>query len=268
LYLAVTSAVSYLSTELPPPPPLVPRVCGELLSPPKSPHACHMTRRRGSRPQGRKTSGQAASSAQLRALEGPVPGLQRRTVPVKGPIRVRNELKYVDVAAAAYAYDTTGTVTALNLTAEGDDYTARTGRQVTMRSVSVSGFIFNTSTGSVQKVRTLLVWDNAANGALPAVTDILTSASSISHYNVDNQNRFTVLWDSVHVLGAQLSGLPCVNVDVEVPLNAVTQYMGTTAAIASVQNGTLLMVTVGYVAAGATAASSVLRTRCRFHDVD
>jgi hypothetical protein len=201
---------------------------------------------------------------------GPVPGSLTRKPTIKGPITKRyNELKFNDLAAAGYNLDSTGTLTALNLIAEGTDYTNRIGRMCNMRSVAICGHAQANSTATINKCRVLLVWDNAVLSALPAVTDVLAASTSSTFYNVNNQNRFTILWDKTFVVGsivATTTWTAAVNIDVEVPLTSLTQFNGTAAAITSVQNGAIYMVTVGNNAAGTSAATLYAATRVRYLD--
>lgn len=198
---------------------------------------------------------------------------------VKGaiaPYGGRKELKYVDLASAAYVADTTGTVTALNLIAVGDDNVNRDGRQVTIKSVQIRGLCqpVDSITGHC-KNRILLVWDNAVNsGVIATIAQILTAATANSFPLVDNANRFTILADQSFVIGqtdnstatATYSGCPTIhNVEIYKKLNSVTQFSGTTAAIGSIQNGGLLMVTIGTQAAG-NGGAFVVATRVRFTD--
>lgn len=179
---------------------------------------------------------------------------------IKGGIAPREELKYVDtILTAANSVSTafytgSGVVTLLNGIAVGDDFTNRDGRQATMKSVQLRAAVYNITNGLVAGlVRSILVWDNAANGALPAVTDILATASTSSFPNVNNANRFTILRDHIVELGTIVTtatqtyaGSPTVQkVDLFVPLDDITQYSGTGATIASIQNGALLLLTIG-----------------------
>lgn len=197
---------------------------------------------------------------------------------VKGaiaPFGGRKELKYVDLASATYACDTTGSVTALNLIAVGDDNTNRDGRQVTITSVQVRGIIVPQDAGTVSnKARWLLVWDNAVNsGTIATVADILTAATANSYPLINNANRFTILCDHSYAAGAvdqtatqAIAMSPTVhNVEYYRKIGSVTQYSGTTAAIGSIQNGGLLLVTIGTQAAGA-GSNLVAATRVRFAD--
>lgn len=198
--------------------------------------------------------------------------------PVKGAIAPsggRPELKYVDVPEATYAANTTGSVTCLNLIAVGDDNTTRDGRQVTIKSVQLHGSIVPADDTTVSnKARVLLVWDNANNsGAIATIAQILSAATGNAFPLIDNANRFTILVDRTFTSGkvdttATQAVALCPTVhDVEIYkwINCVTQYSGTTAAIGSIQNGALLLVTIGNGGA-ATGAVLVAATRVRFTD--
>lgn len=183
----------------------------------------------------------------------------KRVSRIKGGIIPREELKFVDTVLTATAgsafYTAAGVVTLLNGIATGDDYTTRDGRQATMRSVHVRTVVVNSGVSGASGgiARTMLIWDNAPNGALAAVADILASVSASAFPKVDNQQRFTVLRDHIVELGAffntatqAFNASPgAQKVDLYVPLADITQYSGTGATIASIQNGALLMLTIG-----------------------
>lgn len=194
---------------------------------------------------------------------------------IKGAIAPRVELKYCDLPGATYLADTTGSVTALNLIAVGDDNTTRDGRQVTIKSVQFRGTLVPVDNTTLPaKCRLMLVWDNAVNsGTIATVAQILNAASAAAFPLIDNQNRFTVLVDRSYVVGgvsdvatqAYSMSPACHNVEIYKSINAITQYSGTTAAIGSIQNGALLMLTIGDKAAGAGGAF-LGATRVRFTD--
>lgn len=194
----------------------------------------------------------------------------------KGAIKPsgRTELKYVDVAQASYALDTTGSVTMLNGIAVGDDNTTRDGRQVTIKSVQLHGLIVpQDGSVGVNKTRVLLVWDNAANGALATIAQIMSAANGTAFPLVDNANRFTILVDRIFAAGSfdntatqAISSSPAHgDVDIYKVLRCCTQYSGTGATIASIQNGALLLVTLGTQAA-ASGHNLFATTRVRFTD--
>lgn len=201
---------------------------------------------------------------------------RNRAIPyVKGAIAAyggRKELKYVDLSAFTSAVDTTGSVSCLNLLAIGDDNTTRDGRQVTLKSVQVQvGLQPQSTTTTPTACLMMLVWDNAVNSAatIPAITDIMTASTALSFPKVDNAQRFTILWKSFSHQSNQgvlaTSVAPVKGFNIYKKLNHTVQYSGTTAAIGSIQNGGLYLVTLGSVANG-TAWNAVCCTRVRYTD--
>jgi hypothetical protein len=179
------------------------------------------------------------------------------------------ELKYFDISSTNYEMDTTGSVTLLNPIAEGNDSNNRNGRQVLIKGVQICGNAFATITTGLQQLgRVILIWDNATNGVLPVITDVLNNAASDAHYNLNNRNRFTILWDhqfQLDVSNATYSRGERFSCDVM--LNAIQNYNNTGGTIANIQSGALVMLTIGLNAAGATAGSSNIATRVLFQEV-
>jgi len=189
--------------------------------------------------------------------------------------RNRKELKYLDLAySQAYVFDTTGTVTALNLVAEGDDNISRNGRQIQIASVEVIGKA-NPVDGSTTPdfCRLMLIYDSQTNGALPAITDILAASTSNSFLNLDNRDRFHIIADHKFVIGglsttatqtyAQSPTLELIDIHRKLALH--TTFKGTTGAIASIATGALLLVSIGDVPPNDGALAGV-STRIRFTD--
>lgn len=198
--------------------------------------------------------------------------VRNRAPRLKGAISASaQELKYVDTAISQFCLAAGGVVTPLNLLAVGDDNTTRDGRQVCLKSVQLKCRVFNAVGGAAQKARVMLVWDNAVNsGAVPALTTILTADSDAGFPNIDNANRFSILWDSAYALGPNVTTATQAQADSVIydcciykRLNAITQYSGTTAAIGSIQNGALYLVTTGSAGSGATIIGAA---RVRFTD--
>jgi len=164
------------------------------------------------------------------------------------------EKKVVDTAAATYVCSTTGSVTAINLAAEGTDFTNRLGRKTTNVAVQLEGLLepIDTITAAC-KARIMLIYDAQPNGALPAITDILTAATSQSFMNLNNRDRFKILCDINRTIGGtdntatqSYAQSPSVyNISVYRKINLDTIWSGTTAAIGSVGTGALLLVTIG-----------------------
>lgn len=197
---------------------------------------------------------------------------RRNRIPRRG---IQTELKVADTASTVFACDTTGSVTALNLTAVGDDNTNRDGRQIVVKSCQIKG-IFRPQdnvTGS-NLARVLLVWDSQpSSGAIATVTDIMNAATSVAPTNLNNRERFTILRDFQAPLGptqdtatqAFAGALTVQDLDWYVKINRVSTYSGTTAVIASVATGALLLVTLGSQGAGA-GSDLVAYARVRFSD--
>jgi len=213
---------------------------------------------------------------QKTAAFGALPSSGWQTYSLRGWKNNNSELKYNDIASATYAFNTTGTVTALNLTAVGDDNTTRDGRQICNRSIHVQGLLFPADDATAQSLcRFMLVWDSQPNsGTIAAITDILVASTSITSTNLNNRERFTILRDKRYALGkidntaTQAFSNGCNTYVINEFLNLKdikTTYSGTTAAIGSVATGALLMVTVSDQAAGLGGTSS-LTTRLRFTD--
>lgn len=197
--------------------------------------------------------------------------VSRPLQPVKGPVLPTRELKYVDTAGAAYEASTTGSITLLNPIAEGGDNTNRSGREVLIKDVSVTGYLQATATTPAvgSACRIMLVWDNACNGALATILNVLTAVNPISFPNVDNVARFTILMDKKFIVGsptATTTWQPIVYVDETVSVNSAVRFSGTTAAIGSIQNGALLLITTGNLVTGATAPVLSADARVTFHD--
>lgn len=202
---------------------------------------------------------------------------QVKSVVPRGMIKPTRDLKFVDsTTGVGMNYDTTGSILLVNGIAEGDDFTSRNSRSVMLKSVTLRGFAQSSATGTaVHKVRTLLVWDNAANGVALAITDVLTSANSLAFPNVNNEKRFTILYDVSHVLGPftstatqAIADQTVVGIEALINMSAPVQFNGTGATIASIQNGSIYLITIGDSVAGATQPTGSFSTRVRFLEND
>lgn len=204
-----------------------------------------------------------------------------RFMSMKGAARAvakAKETGYVDIAAAAYALDTTGSVTLLNTVAQGTTVNQRVGKKILLKSLQVRGYSAANSTATFNDVAWMIVYDKRPTGALPAITDILVSASAQSLNNDNNSGRFAILKRVDQVLlgnfsltGAvanALTDISAVSEDCFLDLHSKeTVYKAAaTGAIADIEQGALYLVTVGSNAAGTTAAAATLAFRLRFWD--
>lgn len=186
----------------------------------------------------------------------------------------RGELKTVDVDQATYQADTTGTVTLLNGIATGTDFTNRIGRKVNIKSLYIKGWLANTGTTTVNTMcRLVVVYDSQSNGAAPAITDVFKAANGTSHLNLDNRDRFKVLYDKHYALAAvnntatqAYAGSPTVYpVKLFRKLNLEEQFNGIAATVGSISTGAIYMLTFSS-ANPAGGGVFILSTRIRFQD--
>ena len=121
------------------------------------------------------------------------------------------EKKVVETASASYACDTTGSVTLVNGMAQGSDFTNRIGRKYTNVAVQLEGYLGpQDSNVGTTKCRIMLIYDAQPNGALPAITDVLTASTSNAFMNLNNRDRFKVLCDENYTRSNQQHGVTSV----------------------------------------------------------
>lgn len=93
---------------------------------------------------------------------------------------------------------------------EGDGQSQRHGRKVHMTSVQWHGVVSlppsAVPANASDTIRLLLVRDKQANGALPAVTDILVNAVWESFRNLEFKSRFSIIFDKRISMFGAISG--------------------------------------------------------------
>jgi len=112
-----------------------------------------------------------------------------------------SELKFFDTTLANTNVVTTGTVNPnLVIIPQDDTESGRIGRKVTIKSIWVKGTVFMASaaaaTNTSDATRLMLVQDKQANGAAFTVAQVLAQISINGFRNLENENRFRVLWDT------------------------------------------------------------------------
>lgn len=196
-------------------------------------------------------------------------GKYRRTYKEKKIIDLQLAQSFVNDASTA------GTgLRLLNGVQQGSDYTERIGRKISMTSVffrcTVS--LAASPNAASQVVRLMIVYDEQANNAAAAGTDILTPDTSVeSLMNLSNRDRFKVLYDKIRLLSAQ--GVTDGNLGDKayftkyIKMNLPVVFSGTGATIGAIQTGALYVLFSGTVAtAAATRATAAWESRVRFID--
>ncbi len=117
------------------------------------------------------------------------------------------ELKFLDTAKGLTVFALAGVVfdESLNIIPQGSTESNRVGRKVVVKHIHFRGLVQSgvatTASTTDQVYRIIVYCDKQTNGAVAAVTDILESATVLSHYNLANSGRFRILYD-------QMRGLP------------------------------------------------------------
>lgn len=179
--------------------------------------------------------------------------------------RLKSEWKSID-ATISQVQDTTGAVTLINGCAQGDDINNREGRQIQMRSVELKLLTQGTAaTGIDQTHRILLVLDKMPSGAAPVITDILANADVNGMRNLNNRKRFKIIMDKRITINATGEAGTHKVIKKYKPFNWLVQFnANNNNTITAIQNNAVFLVTIGSVAAGATAGSTTGYSRIRF----
>ncbi len=193
---------------------------------------------------------------------------RRRTVPRVGTYRTggfygrysgkTQELKFHDVDQNDAVISATGSVsTSWNLIAQGVTESQRVGRKCTLRSINWRGTLGMSSTTDFDNTsdvaRIMLVLDKQANGAVPAVLDILETALFQSFNNLSNSARFVTLFDrrfDMNCQGGQGNGTTFESVERKKTFsmykkcNIPIEFSSTTGAITEIRSNNLIMLTI------------------------
>lgn len=236
----------------------------------------------------------ASSSRRRVYAPRPSAGLQVRNAPYPGQMRrLGKEKKSIDLPFNVYAIDTTGVFTPINLIRTGSTFNNRIGRKIELKSVRVDGML-DVIRASTEKdyIRIMIVYDRQPTGALPAISDLLqdtdqatqNSTNSLSHPNVNNVDRFSILRDyriippmissftsaAVYTVQNDIDPIsPTYKIDCYVKLKGLlTQYKADSApaVIGDIATGTLYLVTVGALSSGQEAYQLQANIRLRFED--
>jgi len=196
----------------------------------------------------------------LRARNAAAPRAPMRTGGWYGTYnrRGRDELKFVDVDDLGTSL-VTGSVLLLNGIAQGTDYNQRIGRKCQLKSLFIR-FTVNVNPGALgllapqgDVVRLLIVYDCQSNGAAPAITDVLSTVNYDSPMNLNNRDRFKILYDKFATMYAYTysSGTTIVAGNAKpvflqkyIKLGMEEIFGGTAASIGSIQTGSIYFLTI------------------------
>ena len=187
------------------------------------------------------------------------------------------DAKFHDVSQASYAADTTGSITHLDVVPQGNSVNNREGKAWQNTSLAIRGQVNSNSTTLVALASLYIVWDKQPNKTLPAITDILDSASAYSQTKRENAPRFKIvrklrysLEGNTGTAGQQTeSTVHDIDEYVRLPQDAIalTTTADTTGAIGNRIQGALYAITVGNNGAGTGAAAFQVNYRLNFKDM-
>ena len=185
---------------------------------------------------------------------------------------VNKESGFVDTAVTSYNMNTTGSIALLNTVPQNASTNGRVGKKIMLKSLQVRGNVYNNTTATFNDCSVIIVYDKRPQTTLPAITDILNSATSRSFNNDQNSGRFRILKRLDFVLignATSLTEATTKDADFFLSLrNLETVYKAAgTGAIGDQEQGSLLVVTVGNNVAGNTAAVAQLGFRLRYVDI-
>ena len=183
-------------------------------------------------------------------------------------------MKFIDPATLGTNVGSAGQVNLLNGVVAGTDYNQRIGRKTLIKSLLIR-YTINPVASTVNPngdvVRVMVIYDNQTNGALPSVSDVLQSAFFQAPMNLNNRDRFKVIYDKFHPMaafaysaGALTTGSPITkNVTKYKKCSLDCIFSGTTAAVGSIATGGIYVLTISM-----TNAVSNINFDCRIRFID
>lgn len=156
------------------------------------------------------------------------------------------ELHHSDMNLDLTTMSTAGEVIYLSPITQGDEVEHRSGNKVTTKFVKFT--FWNTGDIASKMVRMIIFRDMQCQGALPGVTDVLTSADIRAYYNWNNRARFRILRDRTY-------NLTTTDADVEARKlvtytsrkNMAIEFITTAGAIAAAGKGSIFVLVISLV---------------------
>jgi len=217
-------------------------------------------------------------------MRGPAlpPGWSKTAMGSRPSSRARpEELKYLDIASAAYEFANDATRAVLiNGVATGSTSITREGNQCYWKTIQVKGFIAHSCAQDAVTVLPsrsdlYIIYDDQPGAAVPTNAEIVTASSTESFINLDYRERFRVLHHSTYLLGGRKyvatttygTGPEIQPVDVYVKCNVRTSFKGTDNSIGSISKGAIYIFTLNDNSAGGdNGAVGTLAIRLRFSE--
>ncbi len=152
------------------------------------------------------------------------------------------ERKDVAGTVVGQTISTAGAIFHINAANEGINPEDRIGRQALWLSATANmTFKMGTASGVPNSLRIWLIVDKNPNGVLITLADFLESptAATISNRNLDNRNRFKVMWTRRFTMDADHRVR---NLSFFKNFRIISRHSGGGAGIADVQNGAIYLI--------------------------
>jgi len=165
---------------------------------------------------------------------------------VKQILQSRQELKInTSGATAGVAFTTAGVVTPLDTVGQGDNINQRSGDTIRIVHLRIQISAFEPTANVSSTWRLIVFSDSMANGAAPAVTDVLDSANFTAPYNGINlqRHRFKIYHDKSHVLVGTQPNQEVFDI-VDIPLKLTRYFNDTTATSTNIGKNALFALVI------------------------
>lgn len=144
----------------------------------------------------------------------------------------------------SFPVPSTGTVICLTSVIEGSDYDQRNGRSILAKSIygRMNTTINTSATASTLRIITFI--DTMNQGAIPAVTELLATASYLAPLQLANESgtRFKVLRDKTHTVSNQ--GTQTVSKTIYHKLHQHCKYQGVGGTAGDLLEGNLFLLAI------------------------
>lgn len=211
---------------------------------------------------GKKTAG----NYQTKSKKLPKKGVYKSSKFMKSKKAVEKKFFDVENVYSCPLTATFGSAVNISPIIQGIDQTNRIGRQTTIRSAQIRVQTVTQAGTTPSQIRYVVVYDKQTNGAVPLKTDVFAgSANFLSHYNLDNSDRFIILLDKI--TDSQQSSLLPISDKAFVKCALDQQWGGVTGSAISCNTGliTLFMANNSDTTIGASSQVDYT-SRIRFTD--
>lgn len=172
------------------------------------------------------------------------------------------EHKFIDSPISGVNIPSTGSITLLSATAEGDGASQRNGRSIKLKDMYLR---FELNRGTVDNLaRVLVVRQTMTNGAVPPLADLFADSTNVmSGYNKEFMGQqYQILHDSFHTI---TTDSPLKFFKKKIFLNSHEKFQGSGATAADVSVGAIFLVIWGR-SASATPGTYNAFVRINFMD--